>query len=123
MKKFITFLTLTALLLSACNNATVKTASTENSEVSDPLPSWNEGPTKTAIIEFVTGVTKEGGAQYVSPEARIATFDNDGTLWCEQPVAQLEFAAYQVKQMAVTIPSGRIRNPLNQCWKMIMNIW
>ena len=62
MKKFIAFLTLTTLLLSACNNATVKTESAENSEVSDPLPSWNEGATKTAIIEFVTSVSKEGGS-------------------------------------------------------------
>ena len=52
MKIFIAFLTLTTLLLSACNDATVKTESAENSEVSDPLPSWNEGPTKTAIINL-----------------------------------------------------------------------
>ena len=111
MKKFIAFLTLTTLLLSACNDATVKTASAENSEVSDPLPSWNEGATKTAIINFVNDVSNEGGTKYVKPEERIATFDNDGTLWCEQPVAQLEFAAYQVKQMAVDHPEWKDSQP------------
>lgn len=104
MKKFIAFLTLTILLLSACNDATVNSESTEKSEVSDPLPSWNEGPTKNAIITFASDVSNEGSSKYVKPEERIATFDNDGTLWCEQPVAQLEFAAYQVKQMAVDHP-------------------
>jgi len=73
--------------------------------------SWNEGATKTAIINFVKEVSNEGGAQYVSPEERIATFDNDGTLWCEQPVAQLEFAAYQVKKMAVDHPEWKDTQP------------
>ena len=63
MKKFIAFLTLTTLLLSACNNTTVKTESAENSEVSDPLPSWNEGLIKTAIINFVNDVSNEGGTK------------------------------------------------------------
>ena len=111
MKKFIAFLTLTTLLLSACNDATVKTESAVNSEVSDPLPSWNEGPTKTAIINFVNDVSNKGGTKYVKPEERIATFDQDGTLWCEQPVPQLEFAAYQVKQMAVDHPEWKDTQP------------
>ena len=111
MKSTLACFILSGLLLSACNNTSVKTESAENSEVSDPLPSWNEGPTKTAIIEFVNRVIKEGGAQYVSPEERIATFDNDGTLWCEQPVAQLEFAAYQVKKMAVDHPEWKDTQP------------
>ncbi len=51
----------------------------------DPLPSWNEGPAKAAIVEFVDAVTTEGGPEYVPPEERIAVFDNDGTLWAEQP--------------------------------------
>ncbi len=63
MKKFIAFLTLTALLLSACNEAKTKTESVENIEVSDPLPSWNEGPVKTAIINFVNDVSNEGGTK------------------------------------------------------------
>jgi hypothetical protein len=50
------------------------------------LPSWNEGPAKQAILEFVTAVTVENGKDYVAPAERIATFDNDGTLWLEYPM-------------------------------------
>jgi phosphoglycolate phosphatase-like HAD superfamily hydrolase len=52
----------------------------------DPLPSWNDGVTKQSIIDFVAKVTKEGGADFVKPEDRIATFDQDGTLWVEHPM-------------------------------------
>ena len=52
---------------------------------SDPLPSWNDGATKQAITAFVEAVTTEGGADYVAPADRIATFDNDGTLWTVAP--------------------------------------
>ncbi len=62
----------------------------EAAKALDFLPSWNDGPTKSAIVQFVQDVTKQGGPKYVSPEARIATFDQDGTLWCEQPVGQLD---------------------------------
>ena len=51
----------------------------------DPLPSWREGPRKRALLEFVAAVTREGSTDYVRPSARIAVFDNDGTLWVEQP--------------------------------------
>src|SRR5258705_393913 len=52
----------------------------------DPLPSWNEGATKKSILDFVAKVTKEGGRDFVPIPERIATFDNDGTLWCEKPM-------------------------------------
>ena len=52
----------------------------------DPLPSWNDGPTKQAIVDFVTAATTEGGPGFIAPGDRIATFDNDGTLWSEQPM-------------------------------------
>ncbi len=52
----------------------------------DPLPSWNEGTNKKAIIDFVTNITKEGSDKFIPIESRIAVFDNDGTLWCEQPL-------------------------------------
>ena len=59
----------------------------------DPLPSWNDGATKTAITGFVSRVTTKCSADYVPPEERIAVFDNDGTLWSEKPVYfQLLFA-------------------------------
>src|SRR5215467_5847885 len=52
----------------------------------DPLPSWNDGPAKQAILEFVKTTTTQGGPQFVPPEARIAAFDQDGTLWVEHPM-------------------------------------
>jgi hypothetical protein len=67
----------------------------------DSLPSWNDGPTKQGIISFVDKVTKEGSPAFVPLAERIATFDNDGTLWCEQPLpVQLYFALDRVKALA-----------------------
>jgi hypothetical protein len=78
----------------------------------DPLPSWNDGKTKQAIIEFVTKVTKAGSPDFVPPAERIATFDNDGTLWAEQPVyVQLAFALDRVKVLAVQHPEWKDKEP------------
>jgi phosphoserine phosphatase len=67
----------------------------------DPLPSWNEGSSKLSIVVFVRKVTKEGSADFVPPSERIAVFDNDGTLWSEQPMYfQLAFALDRVKALA-----------------------
>jgi phosphoserine phosphatase len=78
----------------------------------DPLPSWNDGPTKEAIVSFVEKVTKEGGEEYVAPEDRIATFDNDGTLWLEQPMyTQLAFALDRVKALAPEHPEWKDTQP------------
>ncbi|MBI5578451.1 MAG: haloacid dehalogenase-like hydrolase [Deltaproteobacteria bacterium] len=78
----------------------------------DPLPSWNDGPTKQGIISFVEKVTKEGSAAFVPPAERIATFDNDGTLWCEQPLpVQLYFALDRVKALAPQHPEWKTREP------------
>lgn len=67
----------------------------------DPLPSWNDGPAKKSITDFVARVITQGGADFVPPEQRIATFDNDGTLWTEQPVYfQVAFAFDRVKALA-----------------------
>ena len=72
----------------------------------DPLPSWNDGAAKSAILDFVARVTKEGGPDFVPPPERIATFDNDGTLWCEQPMqVQVFFLIDRVKQLAAKDPS------------------
>ena len=74
--------------------------------LADPLPSWNAGPAKARIIAFVEAVTTPGGAEYVIPEERIAVFDNDGTLWAEQPVYfQLLFAMDRIAGMAKADPS------------------
>ena len=83
---------------------------------SDPLPSWNDGPAKTTIIEFVSKVTKKGSPDFVPPAERIAVFDNDGTLWAEQPMYfQLFFALDRVKALAPSIPSGRKRSRSPRC--------
>jgi phosphoglycolate phosphatase-like HAD superfamily hydrolase len=77
-----------------------------------PLPSWNEGPAKKAVIDFVARVTKEGGPDYVPPAERIATFDNDGTLWAEQPLYfQLFFALDRVKELAPKHPEWKDKEP------------
>ena len=78
---------------------------------SDPLPSWNDNATKQRIIQFVTKVTTANGPDYVSPEERIATFDNDGTLWTEQPVVQGAFILYRLKKMVEKDPSLKQRQP------------
>ncbi|MGE3144797.1 MAG: HAD family hydrolase [Pseudorhodoplanes sp.] len=77
-----------------------------------PLPSWNDGAAKAAILDFVARVTKEGGPDYVRPAERIATFDNDGTLWCEQPFqVQAFFLIDRVKALAAKDPSLQQRQP------------
>ena len=78
----------------------------------DPLPSWNDGAAKKSITEFVQRVTKEGGAEFVSPSERIAVFDNDGTLWGEQPVyTQVMFALDRVKALAPQHPEWKTQEP------------
>jgi phosphoserine phosphatase len=75
---------------------------------SDPLPSWNDGAVKKSIVDFVSRVTTQGGADFVPAEQRIATFDNDGTLWCEQPVYfQVAFAFDRIKAMAPQHPEWK----------------
>src|ERR1700678_595103 len=67
----------------------------------DPLPSWNDGPAKQAIIKFVAATTTAGSAEFVPAGARFATFDQDGTLWVEQPIyAQVVFALDRVVALA-----------------------
>jgi hypothetical protein len=83
-----------------------------NAQAADPLASWNDGPAKKAITEFVAKVTKEGSPDFVPPEERIATFDNDGTLWCEQPMYfQLLFALDRVKALAPQHPEWKTKEP------------
>jgi len=77
-----------------------------------PLPSWNEGAAKASIIEFVQAVTDKSSSDYVQPDERIATFDNDGTLWSERPVYfQLLFAIDRVKQLAPQHPEWQTTQP------------
>src|ERR1022692_3750013 len=78
----------------------------------DPLPSWNDGAAKKAITDFVAKVTTTGSPDFVPVPERIATFDNDGTLWCEQPLyAQLFFAIDRVKALAPQHPEWQTNEP------------
>ena len=78
----------------------------------DPLPSWNEGRTKRAIHDFVSAISTVGSADFVPASERIATFDNDGTLWCEQPTyVQLAFAFDRVKALSAKHPEWKQRQP------------
>lgn len=78
----------------------------------DPLPSWNEGPARSAIVAFVEQVADENSPGHVPPAERIATFDNDGTLWSEQPLYfQLAFALDRVKATAKDHPEWREQEP------------
>src|SRR5882757_6431743 len=80
--------------------------------VTDPLPSWNDTATKKAIVTFVERVTKQGSPDLVPPAERIATFDNDGTLWAEQPMYfQLAFALDRVKALAPLHPEWKDKEP------------
>lgn len=82
------------------------------SDTSDPLPSWNDGATKQAIVEFIRTTTDKGSPQYVPVEQRIATFDNDGTLWSERPVYfQLAFAIDRVQALAPQHPEWKEKQP------------
>lgn len=81
-------------------------------QTADPLPSWNNGKAKKSIIEFVAKVTKKGSPHFVPPSERIATFDNDGTLWAEQPMYfQLFFALDRVKALSSQHPEWKDKEP------------
>jgi phosphoserine phosphatase len=81
-------------------------------QTADPLPSWNDGKAKQSIIDFVAKVTKQGSPDFVPPAERIATFDNDGTLWPEQPMYfQLLFAVDRVEELAPQHPEWKTKEP------------
>src|SRR5437762_13959436 len=76
------------------------------------LVSWNDTPTKQTIVDFVAQVSDESSPNYVPPEARIAVFDNDGTLWCEKPMPiQLDFILRRLVAMAEAKPELQERQP------------
>jgi phosphoglycolate phosphatase-like HAD superfamily hydrolase len=78
----------------------------------EPLPAWNDTAPKKVIVEFVERVTKQGSPDFVPPTERIATFDNDGTLWAEQPIYfQLAFALDRVKVLAPQHPEWKDKEP------------
>jgi phosphoglycolate phosphatase-like HAD superfamily hydrolase len=109
---------LTVMLLAAftvlavsCNHQESKTETTTNT-VTDPLPSWNEGPSKQAIIDFVKNSTDSTSKGFIPVIDRIACFDNDGTLWTEKPLPfQLYFVIDRIKSMALQHPEWKNKQP------------
>ena len=102
MKKDLLALICSALALTGCASVAPK----------DPLPSWNETASKKAIVAFVERVTKSGSPDFVSVPERVATFDNDGTLWAEQPMYfQMLFALERVKVLAPQHPEWKDKEP------------
>jgi hypothetical protein len=77
----------------------------------DPLPSWNDTAAKRAILEFVAQATAEGGPRYVPPGDRIATFDNDGTLWCEQPTIEVVYTRERAAALLAARPELTKQRP------------
>ena len=91
-----------ALALTACESAM------SPPPAPDPLPSWNDGPVKSAVREFVQAVSDPDGADYMPPPERVAVFDNDGTLWSEQPLYfQIQFALDRIRSLAADHPEWR----------------
>jgi len=83
-----------------------------SARAADPLSSWNDGSTKQRIVEFVRSVTTAGGPHFVPVSQRIATFDNDGTLWSEQPAYfQLQFSIHRTRQLVASHPEWRNTQP------------
>lgn len=98
----LTFFALTLMILS----------SVTASQPQDPLPSWNDGPNKQAIIEFVTKTTDQNQASFIPPTRRIATFDNDGTLWSEQPLYfQAIYIFDRIRELAPEHPEWQQKEP------------
>lgn len=102
-------------LLAGCSTAAATAAFPQMSAVAasgDPLPSWNDSGPKRAVIDFVDRVTREGGPDFVAPPERIAVFDNDGTLWAEQPIYfQAVFALDRLRTLAPEHPDWNEKQP------------
>src|SRR5262249_50546238 len=86
----------------------------------DQLPSWNDGPAKQAILEFVKATTTQGGPQFVPPEARIATFDQDGTLWVEHPMyTQVMYCLERVPDLVKARPELKDKPPFSTVLELL----
>jgi phosphoglycolate phosphatase-like HAD superfamily hydrolase len=100
--------------MAACHKDPVEHAASRAAATvpADPLPSWNDGESKRAIVAFVGRVADERGADFVRPAERIAVFDNDGTLWVEQPIyVQLAFTLDRVRELSPEHPEWLQREP------------
>ena len=118
MTRSLVVVMLTAVAI-ACGSATDRPAgsatlaiASSTTQPGEGLPSWNDGPAKRAILDFVRRVTREGTPDFVPPPARIAVFDNDGTLWAEQPIyVQFAFALDRVRALAPQHPEWKQKQP------------
>lgn len=114
-KIFFLFITLSVFLSCKKSDTLIAPSSDSNTSestiIGDPLPSWNNGTLKNDIIAYVEKVTKKGSPDFIPIEDRIATFDNDGTLWAEKPYVQELFAFYRVKQMVEAKPELAKKQP------------
>jgi phosphoglycolate phosphatase-like HAD superfamily hydrolase len=104
------------LVFAGCTTAPTPAAPTAGqpaaTAAADPLPSWNDGPAKQAILDFVKTTTDKASPKFVAPEDRIATFDQDGTTWVEQPIySQVLFAFDRVAEMAPQHPEWKTKMP------------
>lgn len=100
------------IFLAGLGAATLATEARPGFAQTDGLPSWNEGSVKRSILDFIARTTAPGGPDWVPVAERIACFDNDGTLWTEQPIyVQIAFAVDRVKAMAPQHPDWRTREP------------
>ncbi|MEN8246935.1 MAG: HAD family hydrolase [Thermodesulfobacteriota bacterium] len=105
------FLTVSIIILVIFSGCASMQASSKSGS-SDPLPSWNDGGAKQSILNFVEGVTDPSSADYVNPEERIATFDNDGTLWVEKPLyVEVAFTFQRIAEMAKDHPEWKTTQP------------
>lgn len=100
------------------------TATAESVAVTDPLPSWNDGKIKSDIMAFVKKVTTAGSPDFVPEADRIATFDNDGTLWLKNPLLFNFYTPLMSSRRGLpTIRNGKPQSRLNQCSMMIWQVW
>jgi hypothetical protein len=109
MKRLLHFVCFATFLLVSCSHASddagKTTAAADTTNVArDPLPSWND-PLKGDIMAYVTKVSKEKSPDFIPVKDRIATIDNDGTLWAEKPFVQELFAYYRVKKLVTANPA------------------
>ncbi|HET6539870.1 MAG TPA: HAD family hydrolase [Chryseolinea sp.] len=100
-----------SLMLMCCGAPSNKDATLAPAPVVDPLPSWNDGVLKRSIITYVEKVTDSLSADFIPVQDRIATFDNDGTLWAERPYVQELFAFYRVEEMVKQNPELKSKQP------------
>jgi phosphoserine phosphatase len=103
--------TFLSLMLMACGAPSKEDATTAQAPVVDPLPSWNDGVLKRSIVTYVEKVTDSLSADFIPVQDRIATFDNDGTLWAERPYVQELFAFYRVQEMVKQKPELKSKQP------------